>query len=400
MHFKMKLALSGAALAALSLLSACNKGETTASTAVSPTETTAAADKPAADKAKADKDKTDKATADKAIADAKKQPVGKLPVKAPASQPAAPAEPEATGPVAKINDVEIPREALNKELAELKKRFSMFGGNMPPEQMKKFKSKIVTRLVEEELIRQALDAKKITVTDADIDAEFNKHKNSMPGGEAQFQAFLKRSGMSIDKIKGDIKKQLTLKKHLNKNNSLTVSPADIKKHYDENLKRYEVKERIKASHILIKVAEAPKANDKKAPAAAGLSDAEAKKKIDEIYKSATKKGADFAEIAKKESMGPSAPRGGDLGEFGKGRMVPDFEKVAFEMKVNEISKPVKTKFGWHIIKVVEKKPEGTKSFDEVKDQISSRLEARTFRDAREKFVKELKEKGKVELLEK
>ena len=314
------------------------------------------------------------------------------------------AEPKATGPVAKVNGVEIPREKLDKELGELKKRFSMFGGNVPPEQFAKFKTKIINRLVEEELINQKLKEAKVEVTDAEVDEQLNKHKESMPGGEAQFQAFLKRSGMSMDKIKDDIRQRIALKKFLNTDKGLDVTDADAKKHYDENQKRYEVKERVKASHILIKVKD-DKAPPTKTPAdatakATGLTDADAKKKIDALYKEATKKGSDFAELAKKESMGPSAPRGGDLGEFTKGRMVPEFEEVAFATKPGTVSKPVKTKFGYHIIKVYEKKPAGTKSFDEVKEQIVARLEARKFRDAREAMVKELQEKGKVEVLDK
>ena len=115
-----------------------------------------------------------------------------------------------------------------------------------------------------------------------------------------------------------------------------------------------------------------------------------------MYKKTQAKGADFAAIAKEFSEGPTKARGGDLGFFAKGRMVPDFEKAAFAMKIGEISKPVKTRFGWHIIKVEEKKDGRTRSFDEVKASITKQIEARKNRTAKAKLLADLKKAGKVE----
>ena len=121
-----------------------------------------------------------------------------------------------------------------------------------------------------------------------------------------------------------------------------------------------------------------------------------KKKAEELYAKASVKGADFAALAKEFSEGPTKTRGGDLGFFAKGRMVPDFEKAAFAMKIGAISKPVKTRFGWHIIKVEEKKEGRVRAFDEVKSSITKQIEARKNRTAKAKLLAELKKSGKVE----
>ena len=121
-----------------------------------------------------------------------------------------------------------------------------------------------------------------------------------------------------------------------------------------------------------------------------------KKKADDVYKKASAKNADFSALAKEFSEGPTKTRGGDLGFFAKGRMVPDFEKAAFAMKIGAISKPVKTRFGWHIIKVEEKKEGRLRKFDEVKSSIAKQIEARKNRTAKAKLLAELKKAGKVE----
>ena len=111
---------------------------------------------------------------------------------------------------------------------------------------------------------------------------------------------------------------------------------------------------------------------------------------------AKKKGADFAALAKELSQGPTASRGGDLSFFTRGRMVPEFEKKAFAMKVGEISKPIKTQFGWHVIKVTDKKEGRQRPMAEVKDSIEKLLKNKKSRKAKAKLLKRLKAEGKVE----
>jgi peptidyl-prolyl cis-trans isomerase D len=143
-----------------------------------------------------------------------------------------------------------------------------------------------------------------------------------------------------------------------------ISENDIKSYYEANKdSEYKEKEQVRARHILIKVPDDASEEKKK----------ELRAKAEEILKEA-KSGADFAELARKYSEDEgSKDKGGDLGFFGKGRMVPEFEKVAFSLNPGEISDIVETQYGFHIIKVEEKKPEKIKPLDEVKDQIKRKL---------------------------
>lgn len=124
----------------------------------------------------------------------------------------------------------------------------------------------------------------------------------------------------------------------------------IRKHYDANKGDYVSTEKLTASHILVKTED------------------EAKAVLQEL-----KTGKDFAELAKQKSTGPSAPNGGSLGSFERGRMVPAFEKAAFAMQPGDISDPVKTQFGWHVIKVTERTSSKQRSFDESKKEIRQAL---------------------------
>ena len=141
-----------------------------------------------------------------------------------------------------------------------------------------------------------------------------------------------------------------------------VSDDEIKAYYDANIETMKQKEQVKARHILV----LSKDTDPEAV------QTEAKNKIGRVYKKA-KAGEDFAELAKKYSEGPSSTGGGDLGWFGHGDMVPEFETVAFATEKGTLSEPVKTQFGWHIIFVEDRTEAKDKKFDEVREEISQIL---------------------------
>ena len=156
---------------------------------------------------------------------------------------------------------------------------------------------------------------------------------------------------------------------------LTVSDDEAKKFYDENPSMFKQPERIHARHILVS------------------GDAELAKVQEEL-----KAGKSFDVVAKEYSRDPgSAANGGDLGEFPKGVMVPEFEKAAFELKnPGDVSEPVKTQFGWHIIKLEERIPESVMPFEQVKARLLQELKDQKTQNALHDKAKELEGKYKVE----
>ena len=163
---------------------------------------------------------------------------------------------------------------------------------------------------------------------------------------------------------------------LNKSNP---SDEEIKKYYEANLSRYKEPEKVKARHILIKIDQKASDDDKK----------KAEDKANEIDARA-KKGEDFAKLAKEfsEDTG-SKENGGDLGFFARGRMVKDFEEAAFKLKPGEVSDAVKTRYGYHIIKVEEKIEAHQKPLDEVKSMIKDSLSIETKQKSMEDYTKKL-----------
>jgi parvulin-like peptidyl-prolyl isomerase len=171
--------------------------------------------------------------------------------------------------------------------------------------------------------------------------------------------------------------------------SVKIDDAEVQKYYDENKNQYVQKERIRASQILILVP----------PNAEPGKDAEARAKADEVLKKA-RSGEDFSELAKQTSEGPTAVRGGDLGYFQRGRMVPEFEEVAFSLqKAGDISNVVKTKFGYHIVKLTDKQPEKLLGLDEVKERIVRQLESKNRREIRQTLDQDLQNKAAVVITE-
>lgn len=302
------------------------------------------------------------------------------------SEPVAQAQPAAPkGPVARVNGFDIDGSAFQGEVDKITQ-----GGarNIPDDRMAKIRENVLNRLIEEEILRQEFKKQAIDVSDTEIGVEFDKYKARFKTDE-QFQNYLTHGKTTIDEIKARVKDTLSLTKLLTKLGKLDVGEEEVKKAYDTGIKMYTEPEQVHALHVLVKVTES-------APAA----DVETAKKkaMDALAK--ISKGDDFGAVAKEYSDDAmSKEKGGDLGFFRKGIMVPKFEEAAFSMKPGEYSKePVRSPFGFHVIKVVEHKAERVKPFDEVKDQIVESLKNRNMFKARRELVDQLKAAAKIEKL--
>ena len=176
------------------------------------------------------------------------------------------------------------------------------------------------------------------------------------------------------KVFADTKKSLLKSYNFSKTiEGVEVSEDDMKKFYEENKRFFKQPESVHAAHILV----------------------DEEEKAADLAKQA-RDGADFGELAKEHSSCPSNQNGGDLGTFGRGQMVPEFDEKVFDMKDGEISDPVKTQFGYHVIKRIEGNPEEEKSFDEVRGEIQMELTRQKQQERYLEKVAELEKKYKVE----
>ena len=196
----------------------------------------------------------------------------------------------------------------------------------------------------------------VTLTDADVAQHFEQNKEMYRIGEKRR---LRYALVEVDQVRQQV----------------TVPEADIQSFYQQNIAQYTTPEQLAASHILFRL------EDKEEEAV--------RKQAEEVLKRA-KAGEDFAALAKEFSEDESNNmNGGSLGEFGRGTMVPEFEQVAFAMKPGEMSEPVKTAFGYHIIKVEQNQPATTRTLDEVRTEIEEQLQWQQAQEQAESTAKAL-----------
>ena len=246
-------------------------------------------------------------------------------------------------------------------------------------------TQLLNDLIDRELLLVA--SSKEEVSRDDVEAEIKKFKNQF-SDEAIFDAQMKQSGMTNEKLQNDVREELKIRRWMESQVMPSeVSNADAKAFYDSNIKEFEQPETVKASHILFMVDAGASANVIKQ-----------KKHAAKNAATRAKNGEDFTALAKELSEEPGAKEsGGDLGFFPKDRMVPEFANAAFSANINDISEPVKTQFGWHVIKVTDKKAAGTVPFSEAKDQIVDYLIKTKQRDAVQKVMKKLKDNSNIKI---
>ena len=197
----------------------------------------------------------------------------------------------------------------------------------------------------------------VSVTDAEVNAYFEKSKDKYRIGEKRR---IKYAMVNVDRVRQNI----------------TVPEADVQAFYNQNLQQYQTPAQVRASHILLELE--------------GKDEKQVQALAEDIAKKAKAPGADFAALAKQYSEDESNNmNGGDLDYFGRGRMVAEFDQAAFAMKPGEISNPVKTAFGYHIIKVVENKPDTTRPLAEVRVEIEDQLKWQKAQAEAEKIAKSL-----------
>lgn len=297
----------------------------------------------------------------------------------------APAVTKETGPVATVNGNAIVRADFDEMYDKMTRVYTKRNQPVPENVSRRHKKNILKRLIEKSLLKGEITKQGIALTDAELDEGLAKYKE-MFRTEANFQRYLKNSNTTLDKIKDNIRYNKTLDKLLEKGAPIDVTEANAKEYYTQNKRRYQEREQVKASHILLKLGKD----------ATPAQVAEAQKKAKDIAKQAKAKGADFGALAKKYSQGPTAPKGGNLGYFSRGRMAKPFEDSAFKLKPGQVSDAIRTKFGWHVIKTFDHRPPGEKPYDEVKESILKLLESRERRLRKSKILRELKASAKIE----
>lgn len=245
-------------------------------------------------------------------------------------------------------------------------------------------------LIGEKLLESEIAQLGITATEAEVDELVRdvRERNNITDN-AQFEQVLTSEGLTLSGYRDMLRKQILRDRllRLKVNAKVKITEEDLKAAYAQYARAESEDSEVHARHILVAVD--PKATQAQVEAA--------RKKAEAIAAEARRPGMDFSALARARSEGPSAADGGDLGWFKRGVMVPAFEKVAFTLKEGEVSEPVRTNFGWHVLKVEEKRAVAADSYEEMRPRLEQKLGQEKSEKFLEQYVAELRQKANVEV---
>lgn len=327
-------------------------------------------------------------------ADAAKKPAAAAPAaaKKPASPGAGPAASEKADDgipkvVAVVEGTDITKAELERTVTAFMAQRGREGGAVPDGQKPTLYRMVLDDLIVDRLISKR--SAELKVADEEVEKEIDNIKKNFPS-EEEFGAQLTKSGQTLDRLRENIRTNLRQRHWVDDQlkGKDEVADADVEDFYKKNPDQFKSPEKVRASHILVAV-----------PADASPETVAEKEKTAKGLLDRVKKGEDFAKLAAEKSEDPSAKQNsGDLDFFAKDQMVPEFADAAFKMKQDEVSaEPVRSQFGYHVIKVTGRKDAEMMSFEQVKPQLVVYLKGQKKQQEIGKVVKELREKADVKI---
>lgn len=284
-------------------------------------------------------------------------------------EPNAAVDPAADAVAATVNGVNILESEIQMlikpQLDSLAEKTKYMPAEDVEDYTRQFRQLALEQLIRRELLDEKIKQADITISDEAVMAQIEQIASAQGMSVEQFSETMKQYGHTLEGIKKDIREGLARNQFMSSQweGKITVTEDEAKKYYEENPRDFDVPEQVRVSHILIKPEAGGDPNEAKATAKAKAEDL-----LVQI-----KAGADFAELAKANSACPSAPKGGDLNFFPRGKTTPPFEKVAFELKVGQISDVVETEYGFHIIKATDRIDSTKITFEQARDKIIEAL---------------------------
>ena len=276
--------------------------------------------------------------------------------------------------VAVVDGEEIARSDYEALIAQAKKSYRNQERDFPAagsQELQTLRNQIVQYLVQREQFEQKADELGIAVTDEQVEARLEQIvKQYFAGDRKKYDAQLAEQGISETQVRGEVRAQLVSEKIFAEvTGDVSVADDDVAEHYEQNEAQYSQPESREVRHILVKT----------------------KEQADELY-AHLQAGADFAALAKQHSEDPGSKENGGKLTISKGQTVAPFDRTAFLLETNALSKPVKTDFGYHLIQPLgETKPAKVTPLAEVKASIEQQLEQTKKNEAMTKWVDDLKE---------
>lgn len=284
-----------------------------------------------------------------------------------------------------VNDIPITEADVNLEVKRILFQAKAMKQPIDESMMDSMKEKVINSLINRELLFQQSKAKGITTNAAEIDNSIEQIKQKLEAGQS-FQSLLTEMGITLETLRHQVGQANAIQKLLEVvvYPQAMVSEKDSRIFFENNPQYFKKPEQVKASHILIQVA----------PDAGNEEKLTARKKIEDIQKKIAA-GDDFANLAKQYSEGPSKSRGGDLGYFDRKKMVKPFSDAAFDLQPGQVSDIVETNFGFHLIKVADKKAKSAYAFEDIKDRLRELLQQQKIQQETVRYLEELRKTAQV-----
>jgi peptidyl-prolyl cis-trans isomerase C len=301
------------------------------------------------------------------------------------------AAPDAIFPavVARVNGNPIPGRSLEERVqAQLSSIGNPAWKNLREDYRLELTNNALGAAVAEELIYEKATASGVKVSVAEVQTEYQKVANSFTN-EAAMNAALADSGLNSTILMSGLERNLVVSKYINDTikSKVTVTPEEAEEYYKSHTDAFRHPEMVRTSHILITVAQGASADEEQV----------ARQRAQAILDRA-RKGEDFAKLAKESSMDSSASQGGDIGYFAQGQLDPAYEAVAFSLEVGALSDLVRSRAGYHIVKVTDIKKEGLATFDESRAMLMDWLKSEKANQQLQVLVDQLRKEAKIEIL--
>jgi len=298
--------------------------------------------------------------------------------------------PKDKGTIALVNGTVITKVDFDRKMGLLNQEFLRIGKTLKDAERSLLERQVLNELIGTELLYQESQKQGVEVDDRSIENEFENWRKQFPS-DKEYKKALKKWNTSEDEIKSQFKRKASIATFIDNkfSDKIVISEKELRDLYDSDPQFSKQPELVRVSDILIKVE--PNADDSVKN--------DARKKIENI-KGKLNKGEDFAILAREYSQSPSSSKGGDLNYFKRGQMGKPFEEISFSLKPGEVSEVIETKFGYSIIKVVDRKLETTAPFEAAKKKIDEYLKRTKLQGEIAKYLQELMKKAKIEVVHK
>lgn len=281
--------------------------------------------------------------------------------------------------VAFVNDDII---TTGEVTGEIERFIQEHGGSAPADQQAAIQQAILRRLVEERLILQEAKRAGVTVESSEVSARLDEMRSRFDSEEA-FQIWLAESGLTEEQLKDEVREQLLAQRVVGQQvrSTVTVSPQEVAKVLGERPELAKAGDRVRISHVLIRV------NEERGEAAA--------RQIIDAILAQLSSGADFSVLARRHSEDPNAGEGGELTWMAQGELMPELDEVAFSLKPGEVSTPIRTRLGFHLIRLEERRASTSLSLMEANHAVYKQLYQQKFEQAFQRWMERLRSQAYI-----